>query len=76
METSWQDQEREWKDPSNWRGGPLGLYVAPRDPRILVRKRTPYFGWTFNFAHQASWLIIGGFGALTLIVVAIAAWGQ
>lgn len=40
--------DHEWRDPRNWRGL---LYVAPRDPRVIVPKRNPAYGWTFNFAH-------------------------
>jgi uncharacterized membrane protein len=54
----------EWRDPRNWRGGWLGIYVASRDPRVLVPKRIPAMGWTLNFAHRASWwwllVILGG----------------
>lgn len=54
---AWTAAQREWADPANWRGsGPLAVYHAPRDPRILVRKREMQYGWTLNFAHRASWV--------------------
>ena len=51
----WRLAELEWHDAKNWRLLNL-IYVAPRDPRVWVRKRHPEFGWTLNFAHTASWL--------------------
>jgi uncharacterized membrane protein len=54
-DTEWRAAQEEWKDLSNWR---WGLYVAPRDPRIWVRKHQIQFGWTFNFAHPVSWFLL------------------
>ena len=68
---SWAEQEREWRDESNWRGGWLGFYVAPRDPRLIVRKRWPQFGWTFNFAHRESWLLLTALIAIPLVAMAL-----
>ena len=42
-------EEREWRDPRNWRAKWLGVYVAPRDPRVWVPKRRPGLRWTLNF---------------------------
>lgn len=66
----WQAWEREWRDPANWRW--MGIYVAPKDPRLVVRKKTPHFGWTFNFAHRGAWWLLAGvlLVPLTIIVVA------
>lgn len=50
----WRAAQEEWTSASNWR---WGIYAAPRDPRIWVRKQEMRFGWTFNFAHPASWLL-------------------
>jgi uncharacterized membrane protein len=45
------------------------FYFDEKDPRIWVPKRT-HLGWTLNFAHNASWLVLG---ALALSVVAVGA---
>lgn len=48
----------EWHKPENWRAGLL--YVAPRDPRIVVPKRNPRMGLTINLGHRVSrvWLTL------------------
>ena len=51
-------------NPSNWKGL---FYVNRKDPRILVPKMQPALGWTLNFGHRISYLIIA------LFVVAIIA---
>lgn len=28
-----------------------GLYNDPNDPRVIVPKMNPNFGWTFNIGH-------------------------
>lgn len=71
MTDGWAEHEREWRDESNWRGGWLGIYVAPRDPRLIVRKRTPHLGWTFNFAHRASWWLLASLFTIPLILIAL-----
>lgn len=38
-----------WNDPASWRAGIF--YVQPRDPRILVKRRYTWGGWTVNFGH-------------------------
>jgi uncharacterized membrane protein len=43
------------------------FYFDENDPRLWVPKRTN-LGWTLNFAHNASWLVLG---ALLLSVVAV-----
>ncbi|MEO7455845.1 MAG: DUF5808 domain-containing protein [Gemmatimonadaceae bacterium] len=40
----------QWADVRNWRGGLLGIYVAPRDSRLLVPKRSR-LGLTINFGR-------------------------
>jgi uncharacterized membrane protein len=51
------DDDRFWK---------LGqFYFNPADPAVFVEKRFG-LGYTCNFARPASWLLIGGFLALTL----------
>lgn len=36
------------------------VYYNPRDPALFVQKRIG-FGYTFNFGHRLSWVILGGF---------------
>ena len=66
-----EQNRREWERPENWRGGWLGIYVAPRDTRVWVPKRVPGLGWTLNFAHRRSWLWLGG---LIGVPAALAVW--
>ena len=40
------------------------LYSGKEDPRVVVRKRIGGMGWTFNFAHGTSFLL------LILVIVA------
>lgn len=37
------------KNPDNWKGI---FYVNNKDPRIIVPKKNPSFGWTLNFGHK------------------------
>lgn len=53
------------KDPDNWRGL---FYVCSKDPRIIVPKKNPKFGWTLNFGNVNSYLVI-----IAIIMIAIAA---
>lgn len=41
-------------DQGNWSRGPLKIYFARNDPRLIVPKYHEKFGWTFNFAHAAA----------------------
>ena len=44
--------ERLWRDPASRKGwGVFGVYYQPRDPRLVVPKKTIQLGWTVNFAH-------------------------
>ena len=43
------------------------FYNNPKDPSVWVEKRTG-LGWTVNFAHRVSYLIIG---LIVLIPVAV-----
>ncbi|MES2829854.1 MAG: DUF5808 domain-containing protein [Bacteroidota bacterium] len=47
--------EFDKKNNENWFLGLL--YHNPRDPNIWVEKRYG-FGWTLNFAHDISWVIM------------------
>lgn len=53
------------------------VYSNPRDPAIFVQKRIG-FGYTFNFGHRLSWVILGGFfaGIAGLIVFLVRALGS
>ncbi|MDQ8005423.1 MAG: DUF5808 domain-containing protein [Pedobacter sp.] len=44
------------EDPENWKWG--FLYFNKKDHRILVPKRNPIMGWTFNFAHPAGYIFL------------------
>ena len=50
------------------------VYYNPRDPAIFVQKRIG-FGYTFNFGHRLSWVILGGFfaGIAGLVAFLVAA---
>ncbi len=54
--------EAMWRDGANWKLGVV--YVCKRDPRLVVRKRLGWTGWTFNFAHARS------FGLLVVVLAA------
>ena len=65
--------QREWEDPDNWHGGFWGIYKSEKDSRLLVPKKNPKMGWTFNFAKPQAYLILAGILALgaTIAVGAI-----
>ena len=48
--------EHLWEDPRNWKW--FGIYHCPADPRLIVRKRVRWMGWTLNFAHPSSLLVL------------------
>lgn len=53
------EQEEIWrKDPQNWKFGLF--YFNKADQRIIVEKRNPLFGITFNFAHKQSYCYLTG----------------
>ena len=56
------------KDPTNWKGL---IYFNKKDPRIIVPKLNPSFGWTFNFGNTYSYLIIG---AILIAVAVLVVW--
>lgn len=43
------------KNPDNWKGV---FYFNRKDPRLIVPKRNPYLGWTFNFASGYVYLFM------------------
>lgn len=70
------EDHMEWQREENWRGGPLGIYNAPRDRRVWVPKRDPAFGWTLNFAHRAAWAwLVLLLGVPLAVVAAEVVWG-
>ncbi len=50
------------KNPANWKGI---FYVNSSDPRIIVPKQNPLFGWTLNFGNKYAYL---GLIAIILII--------
>jgi uncharacterized membrane protein len=62
----------DWQDPSNWRVGWLRVYVAPRDPRVLVPMHPRWLGWTLNLGQRRAWALIVAVGALMAAIVALA----
>lgn len=63
MEPNKLDEMRN--DPGNYRWGIF--YFNPRDSRTIVPKRNAWMGWTLNFAHPGSFLVLLGI----LLVVAL-----
>ena len=51
-------RQRAWEDVRNWSFYGT-FYHAPQDDRVLVPKQRKYLGWTFNFAHAESYLLLG-----------------
>lgn len=44
------------EDPENWKWATF--YFNKKDHRIIVPKRNPVMGWTFNFAHPAGYIFL------------------
>ena len=42
------------KDSKNYKWNRC-IYFCKEDPYIIVPKRIPWMGWTFNFAHPKAW---------------------
>jgi uncharacterized membrane protein len=56
MEKPSKETLEKWnQDPNNWKLG--FLYFNPEDKRIFPPKRTPWMGWTINFANSKSILV-------------------
>jgi hypothetical protein len=45
-----------------------GVYYNPDDPRIIVRKRLRFLGFTFNFARRTSYLALALILAFILLL--------
>ncbi|WP_461790849.1 DUF5808 domain-containing protein [Pedobacter sp.] len=43
-------------NPDNWKWGIF--YYNRQDHRLIVPKRIPVMGWTFNFAHPAGYIFL------------------
>jgi len=52
------------QNPNNWKGI---FYFNKRDSRVLVPKRNPALGWTFNMANPLTWLGIVAIFAIAII---------
>lgn len=50
-----------------------GIYYNPEDPALFVPKRLGW-GYTLNFAHGLSWVILGGLLGGTGLLVAFLRW--
>jgi uncharacterized membrane protein len=62
-----------WRDAANWRWG--CIYVCRADPRLIIPKRIPWTGYTFNFAHRGSWwALLATFVGFTLPVAVLLIW--
>ena len=48
------------------------FYFDETDPHLWVPKRTN-LGWTLNFAHRTSWLVLGAFVVAVAAAVAVGA---
>ncbi len=58
------DQRGDATPDACWKWGQL--YYNPDDPALLVEKRMG-IGWTLNFAHRGSWLILAAAVTLPLL---------
>lgn len=52
------------ENPENWKWGII--YFNKGDHRFVVPKRNPMMGWTFNFAHRISLIILTAIVLLAL----------
>lgn len=50
------NKDFEHEKPENWIWGII--YFNKKDYRLLVAKRNPMFGWTFNFAHPITIIVL------------------
>ena len=56
---------------SPWRFGVF--HFDKDDPRLWAPKRTK-LGWTLNFAHSASWFVLGALALLVAVAAGIVAY--
>ncbi|WP_316845071.1 DUF5808 domain-containing protein [Pedobacter psychrodurus] len=50
------EKDFEHGNPENWKWGTF--YFNKKDSRLIVPKRVKLLGWTFNFAHPISYIVI------------------
>ena len=50
------EEDQMIADPTNYKWGIF--YYNGKDSRVMVPKRSRYMGWTFNFAHPVTYLIL------------------
>ncbi|MEM7391849.1 MAG: DUF5808 domain-containing protein [Verrucomicrobiota bacterium] len=60
------DVDAFWNDRAHWT---FGVYRCKAEPRIVVPKRTPWMGWTVNFAHPLAIPMIALFFAIVLVPI-------
>ena len=60
------DPDRNIHNTDNYKWGVF--YFNPDDSRVIVPKRNRYMGWTFNFAHPVSYLILVGIVAFAVFI--------
>lgn len=51
------EKDFEHDKPENWKWGIF--YFNRNDSRFIIRKRIEFLGWTINFAHPISYIILG-----------------
>jgi len=54
------------KNPEHYKWGIF--YFNPDDPRIILPKRNQWMGWTMNFANLWSYVILGTFAIIAMII--------
>ena len=69
MLTQSRDYKELWQNPDNWRL--YVFYVCPEDPRLIVPKRFRVTGWTMNFAHRKSYLLLVALLALIIVPITL-----
>ncbi|WP_316803204.1 DUF5808 domain-containing protein [Pedobacter nototheniae] len=60
------NKDFEHDNPANWKWGIF--YFNKKDSRFIVRKQAESLGWTFNFAHPISFVV------LALIIIIPLVW--
>jgi uncharacterized membrane protein len=60
------DLNRKEQTPEHYKWGIF--YYNPADTRIIVPKRAQWMGWTLNFANLWSYVILGSFIVLAVVV--------
>jgi len=53
-------------NPSHYKWGIF--YFNPDDPRVILPKRAQWMGWTLNFANLWTYVILGAFITLALLI--------